>query len=208
MKLGVIDIGTNSMRLLIADIVENNLINRKKYVNTTRIGQGVDKNGYITLEAMDRNINALKEYREKCIECKCEKIYCLGTSAIRDSKNKEEFLKRAKEEANIDVEVIEGSREAELGFLGVINGINKKDDILVLDIGGGSTEFIFGNVDGIKKSKSINIGALRLTEKFLASGYTDEAFLKMNRFINDQIKEIISDLKKENINCICGIGGN
>lgn len=207
MKIGVIDIGTNSMRLLITDIIDNNLINRQKYVNTTRIGQGVDKNGYITSEAIDRNINALKEYREKCVESKCEKIYCIGTSAIRDSKNREEFIKKAKKEANIDVEVIEGSKEAELGFLGVINGINKKDDILVIDIGGGSTEFIFGDINGIKKSKSVNIGALRLTEKFLSLGYTDKAFLDMDKYINEQIYDIIQYLKEKNISCVCGIGG-
>lgn len=207
MKIGVIDIGTNSMRLLTTDVVDSRLKNRKKYVNTTRIGQGVDENGFITKEAMDRNIEALKEYHRICKEYGCENIYCMGTSAIRDSKNKDEFIKRAKDEANIDLDVIEGELEAKLGFYGVINGIDKKENILVIDIGGGSTEFILGNVDGIKMSKSINIGALRLTEKFLKYGYTEEAFIEMDNFIKEQIKDIISYLNEENISCICGIGG-
>lgn len=207
MKIGAIDIGTNSMRLLTTDLVDNRLIDRKKYVNTTRIGQGVDENGFITDEAMDRNIAALKEYHDKCEEYGCEKIYCMGTSALRDSKNRDEFIKRAKDEAGIDVNVVEGEIEARLGFSGVTNGIEKEGDILVIDIGGGSTEFIFGNRDGIKRNISINIGALRLTEKFLSKGYTDKAFSDMKEFIYEEIKEIVEYLREKEIECICGIGG-
>lgn len=207
MKIGAIDIGTNSMRLLTTDLIDNKLMNRKKYVNTTRIGQGVDENGFITDEAMDRNIAALKEYHDKCVEYGCEKIYCMGTSALRDSKNRDEFIKRAKNEAGIDVNVVDGEIEAKLGFSGVTNGIDKEGDILVVDIGGGSTEFIFGNREGIKKNVSINIGALRLTEKFLAGGYTDKAFSDMRYFIYDQINEIVEYLNNQKIECICGIGG-
>lgn len=207
MKIGAIDIGTNSMRLLTTDLVDNKLIDRKKYVNTTRIGQGVDENGFITDEAMDRNIAALKEYHDKCEEYGCEKIYCMGTSALRDSKNRDEFIKRAKDEAGIDVNVVEGEIEARLGFSGVTNGIEKEGDILVIDIGGGSTEFIFGNRDGIKRNISINIGALRLTEKFLSKGYTDKAFSDMKEFIYEEIKEIVEYLRDKEIECICGIGG-
>lgn len=207
MKIGAIDIGTNSMRLLTTDLVDNRLIDRKKYVNTTRIGQGVDENGFITDEAMDRNIAALKEYHDKCEEYGCKKIYCMGTSALRDSKNRDEFIKRAKDEAGIDVNVVEGEIEARLGFSGVTNGIEKEGDILVIDIGGGSTEFIFGNRDGIKRNISINIGALRLTEKFLSKGYTDKAFSDMKEFIYEEIKEIVEYLRDKEIECICGIGG-
>ena len=207
MKIGAIDIGTNSMRLLTTDLIDNKLTNRKKYVNTTRIGQGVDENGFITEEAMERNINALKEYHDKCLDYGCEKIYCMGTSALRDSKNRSEFIKRAKEEAGIDVNVVDGEIEAKLGFSGVTNGIDKEGDILVIDIGGGSTEFIFGNKEGIERNVSINIGALRLTEKYLSEGYSDSAFSDMRKFINEQIKDIVSYLNEKEIECVCGIGG-
>ena len=207
MKIGAIDIGTNSMRLLTTDLIDNKLTNRKKYVNTTRIGQGVDENGFITEEAMDRNINALKEYHDKCLDYGCEKIYCMGTSALRDSKNRSEFIKRAKDEAGIDVNVVDGEIEAKLGFSGVTNGIDKEGDILVIDIGGGSTEFIFGNKEGIERNVSINIGALRLTEKYLSEGYSDSAFSDMRKFINEQIKDIVAYLNEKEITCVCGIGG-
>lgn len=207
MKIGAIDIGTNSMRLLTTDLIDNKLTNRKKYVNTTRIGQGVDENGFITEEAMERNINALKEYHDKCLDYGCEKIYCMGTSALRDSKNRSEFIKRAKDEAGIDVNVVDGEIEAKLGFSGVTNGIDKEGDILVIDIGGGSTEFIFGNKEGIERNVSINIGALRLTEKYLSEGYSDSAFSDMRKFINEQIKDIVAYLNEKEIGCVCGIGG-
>ena len=156
---------------------------------------------------MNRNIDALKEYHEKCVEYGCEKIYCIGTSALRDSKNKIEFIKRAESESNICVEVIDGDLEAKLGFLGVISSIEVEGNILVLDIGGGSTEFIFGNKDGIKKNISLNIGALRLTEKFLSNGYSEESLLNMKSFIKENIKDVVKYLRQEDISCICGIGG-
>ena len=179
MKIGTIDIGTNSMRLLIADYKNNKIENRKKYINITRIGQGVDDKGYITEEALERNLNALKEFADKCIEEKCEKVYCMGTSALRDSKNGQDFVNRAKELTNIDVKIICGEEESNLGFMGVLEGAggDKSNYILVLDIGGGSTEFIVGNEDGIKFCKSENVGALRMTEKFITTDpISDEEF--------------------------------
>ena len=171
MKIGAIDIGTNSMRLLIADYNDNKIENRKKYINTTRIGQGVDQDGYITNEALERNLKALKEFSDKCNEEKCEKVYCMGTSALRDSKNGQDFINEAKKLTNIDVKIICGEEESNLGFMGVLEGTegDKKEDILVIDIGGGSTEFVVGNEEGIKFCKSENVGALRMTEKFITT---------------------------------------
>ena len=210
MKVGTIDIGTNSMRLLIADYENNKIKNRKKYINTTRIGQGVDKEGYITEEALERNLKALKDFSDKCVQEKCEKVYCMGTSALRDSKNGQYFVDRAKELTNIDVKIICGQEESNLGFMGVLEGTegNKKDDILVMDIGGWSTEFIVGNEDGIKFSKSENVGALRMTEKFITTDpISDEEFNNMTKFIEDTISSTLEKLKSMHISKLVGIGG-
>ena len=210
MKIGAIDIGTNSMRLLIADYKGDKIENRKKYINTTRIGQGVDKDGYIKTDALNRNLKALKEFSDKCNEEKCEKIYCMGTSALRDSKNGQDFINKAKELTNIDVKIICGEEESNLGFMGVLNGIcgDKKEDILVIDIGGGSTEFVVGNEDGIKFCKSKNVGALRMTEKFITTDpIIDEDFNSMERFIEDSISLTINKLKTMEISKLVGIGG-
>lgn len=210
MKIGTIDIGTNSMRLLIADYNDNKIENRKKYINTTRIGQGVDQDGYITNEALERNLKALKEFADKCNEEKCEKVYCMGTSALRDSKNGQDFINEAKKLTNIDVKIICGKEESNLGFIGVLEGTegDKKEDILVIDIGGGSTEFVVGNEDGIKFCKSENVGALRMTEKFITTDpISDEEFNSMTSFIEDTISSTINKLETMNISKLVGIGG-
>jgi len=208
MKIGTIDIGTNSMRLLIADYNNGKIENRKKYVNTTRIGQGVDKEGYISEEALQRNINALEEFANICKVEECQAIYCMGTSALRDSKNGNIFVDRAKQKTNIDVEIISGNEESNLGFMGVLEGLDTDEQILVIDIGGGSTEFILGDREGIKFAKSENVGALRMTEKFLAKDPIDtNEFSSMSKFIYGEIKDTIDYIKSKQIKKLVGIGG-
>lgn len=208
MRMGAIDIGTNSMRLLVCDYIDGELLNRKKFINTTRIGEGVDENGFIREDAIRRNLDALKDFYDLSKTEGCEKVYCIGTSALRDSKNSDDFIKRAKLEIGIDVEVISGSDESNLGFLGVLKGTNEEDDILVVDIGGGSTEFIIGNSEGIKFAKSENVGALRMTEKFLTTDIVDEyEFDMMSEFIEKNIKDTINYIKERKINKLVGIGG-
>ena len=208
MKIGTIDIGTNSMRLLIADYNNSKIENRKKYVNTTRIGQGVDKEGYISEEALQRNINALEEFANICKVEECQAIYCMGTSALRDSKNGNIFVDRAKQKTNINVEIISGNEESNLGFMGVLEGLDTDEQILVIDIGGGSTEFIVGDIEGIKFAKSENVGALRMTEKFLAKDPIDtNEFSSMSKFIYGEIKDTIDYIKSKQIKKIVGIGG-
>lgn len=212
MRIGAIDIGTNSMRLLIADYEDGNLLNREKFVNTTRIGEGVDKKGYISQESIQRNIDGLIDFNRMCKDRKCEKVYCIGTSALRDSKNGDDFIQLAKNKADIDVEIISGKEESTLGFIGVAEGLTdrlkEEESILVLDIGGGSTEFILGNLKGIKFNKSENIGAVRMTEKFLkADPISEEEFKSMIRFIEEQINDTIEFLKNKKIDKVVGIGG-
>ena len=208
MKIGTIDIGTNSMRLLIAEYKEGKIVNRKKYVNTTRIGQGVDSNGYITDEAIERNINALVEFSNICKEENCKEVYCMGTSALRDSKNKELFIKLAKDKANINVDIISGEKESNLGFMGVLQGVENPDDILVIDIGGGSTEIIIGNKTAIRFAKSENVGALRMTEKFLKQDpINEDEFKNMSSFVYEEIKDTLKHIQKDGVRKIVGIGG-
>ncbi|WFD10504.1 Ppx/GppA phosphatase family protein [Tepidibacter hydrothermalis] len=208
MKIAAIDIGTNSMRLLLADYVEGKFFNRQKYINTTRIGQNVDKEGIISDEAIDRNVDALHEFANIARENGCEKIYAMGTSALRDSKNKEDFLQKAFDKSGVLVEIISGDNEADLGFLGVVQEIDD-EDILVIDIGGGSTEFIVGNKsEGIKFNKSENVGALRMTEKFLTKDpIDDEEFEEAKRFIKSTIMDTVDKISKFNISKVVGIGG-
>ena len=206
MKIGAIDIGTNSMRLLIADYTDGRISNQRKYVNTTRIGQDVDSEGVISPEAINRNIEALREFYN--MSHKCSKVYCIATSALRDAKNGCDFVKLAKKVVDIDVDIISGEEESLLGFRGVIEGIKQKEDILVLDIGGGSTEFILGSHNKIDFMKSENIGALRLTEKFIKNDpVTPKELEETKEYIQKNIEDTINHLKSKNIKQVVGIGG-
>ncbi|MCT4620713.1 MAG: Ppx/GppA family phosphatase [Marinisporobacter sp.] len=209
LKLGAIDIGTNSMRMIIAKIENGAIVKSSKLLNTTRMGQNVDQTGILADEAMDRNIHALKEFMEIAKKEKIKKLPIIATSAVRDAKNKAIFIKRAKEEANVSVDVINGQREAELGFVGVLKGLERDDEnILVIDIGGGSTEFILGNKEGIKHLISINIGAVRMTEKFITTDPVSKKEIEyMEKAIEDKIKDTIHSLCKFKIDRVIGIGG-
>ena len=134
----------------------------------------------------------------------------MGTSALRDSKNSKEFVELAKKEANVDVEIITGDRESNLGFLGVLEGLEdgNSEEILVIDIGGGSTEFIVGDKDGVAFCKSENVGALRLTEKFFENEIVSDEELKATiDFINQTIQGTIDIVKSRNVKKLVGIGG-
>ena len=132
----------------------------------------------------------------------------MGTSALRDSKNKDIFVNLAKENAGIDVDIIDGEKESHLGFIGVLQGLEKEEEILVIDIGGGSTEFIIGDKDGIKFSKSENVGALRMTEKFLKEDPINEnEFKDMSNFISNEIKDTLEYIKNDKVKKLVGIGG-
>ena len=161
--------------------------------------------GYEIVEASD-GMQAI----EICKKEECEEVYCMGTSALRDSKNGQEFVTRAKALTGIDVNIICGDEESNLGFMGVLQGTDgdKKEDILVLDIGGGSTEFIVGNEEGIKFCKSDNVGALRMTEKFITTDpIDDEEFNEMGKFIEETISSTLDTIKPMKINKLVGIGG-
>lgn len=208
MKLASIDIGTNSMRLLIADY-ETHFTEREKFVDVTRIGRGVDQNGFISEEAMERNIHSLKNFVDKARREECEEIFIMGTSALRDSKNKEEFVRRVQKATGLMVDIISGDEEALLGFYGVAADLRESGCVLILDIGGGSTEFILGDkYKGILFSKSEDIGSVRLTEKFIQNDPPTMAELRaMDAFIYQMTKQTIAILKTYPIKKLIGIGG-
>lgn len=209
MKIAAIDIGTNSMRLLIADYEEGKFKERKKFINPTRIGQGVNKEGVIQTDAFERNIKALKDFVNQAKEEGCSHILAMGTSALRDSKNSKEFVERAHLESGINVEILEGEVEACMGFMGAIESLSEKEEnVLVIDIGGGSTEFIVGNKNGIEFSKSENVGVVRMTEKFLISDpATKKEINELKLHLQITLEDTLEKLIQKNIKKIIGIGG-
>ena len=209
MKVATVDIGTNSMRLLIADYENNKIFNRKKYVEVTRIGKGVDEKGMISGEAINLNSSVLEKFISLAKSKRCEKIRVIGTSALRDSKNSDELIKKAYETTGVNIEIISVEMEANLGFLGIKSILDEKKYTLTIDIGGGSTEFILGNRDGeLVFSKSENIGVVRLTERFLKLDIpSDIEIIEMDKYIETVIGDTIDVLKRYDIGKFIGIGG-
>lgn len=208
-KIGAIDIGTNSMRILIAKTENGCIVESFKDLRTTRIGEKVDETGKISEVAMDRNIQGLKEFMHIVKSEGIKELSIIATSAVRDAQNREIFVKRVKQEIDANIDVITGEREAQLGYLGVLRGLKEKvKNILVIDIGGGSTEFILGNQQGIKYLKSINIGCVRMTEKFVRTDpICKEDIENMIKNIDKSIKTTIDYLSNFEIDKVIGIGG-
>lgn len=166
MRRAVIDIGTNTVKLLVADVdggQVNPVISKDK---TTRLGEGVNDSGKLTALAIARTVAAIGEFMEEAKSLGVMDVHALTTSAARDAGNRDEFLVAVHEKSGLSVEVITGQREAELIFRGVSSDPAwSKQPILVLDVGGGSAEFIQGQAGTIDRFQSLPLGAVRLTEK-------------------------------------------
>lgn len=176
MKKAVIDIGTNSCRLFIAEIekVEDKIKIKEKLLKEmeiTRLGEGVDKTRTLKVEAIERTVDTLKRYKNKIDEYKIDikEVKVNATSATRDSKNREDFITRVRKETGLRIECITGEEEGTLSFSGAISEFNER--IIVFDIGGGSTEFILGTKDSIEYVESFNVGAVRLNESFFKGNH-------------------------------------
>ena len=165
MRVGVIDCGTNSIRLLIADIEGNNFREVTRQMQVVRLGQGVDETNQFHPDALERTFAAVDLYAAELARRGVEKIRFCATSATRDATNRNIFIDGVKERLGIEPEVISGDEEARLSFAGATREFNRTDGpFLVVDIGGGSTEFVLGT-DTVDSAISVNIGCVRMTER-------------------------------------------
>ena len=208
-KIAAIDIGTNSMRLLLCEFENGHFKNKEKHLIITRMGQGLSATGVISQEAIDRNINALKIFKEKADRYGAQGIIAIATSAVRDANNREEFLNKAKQYTGIDIMVITGEIEANLGITGVASELSQDtEEILVIDIGGGSTELVLGNAEGISYSISVNAGTVRMTEKFITAHPMQENEIEnLKNDLEQLFEEPIRWLKSMGIKRTIAIGG-
>ena len=166
-RVAAIDCGTNSIRLLIADIAGDNFKEVLRTMEIVRLGQGVDQNKAFHPDAIDRTLKAVELFRDQIASKGVEKIRFCATSATRDATNRSLFTNGVRDILGIDVEVIPGEEEAELSFIGATKELKQSDaPFLVVDIGGGSTEFVFGS-EKVDFAKSVNIGCVRMSERHL-----------------------------------------
>ena len=187
---GVIDIGSNSVRLMLVQGEKKN-----KYVLTTGLAKG-SLNGYLQEDSMNRTIDAIVTHCNHARQEKVDELFIFATEAVRSSKNKDEFIAKVKEKTGIDLYLIPAAKEAEMGFYGAYTS----GECLVLDIGGASTEIVVGNKDGIKYKKSVPIGIVRINDNVKDGKDKLEYILSM-------IKEYGVVPKAENYYAIGGTAG-
>lgn len=168
-KLGVIDIGSNSMRLVIVEINNQAFKVVDEFKEIVRLGKDMGTDGNLNSKRMKKAVDALTFFKKLCDGLNVDEIIAIATEAVRRASNREEFIRKVYEETKISIEVIDGEMEAYYDFLGAINSLNIKD-CLMIDIGGASTELIEVRNRKIKNSISFPFGALNLAEKFKLSG--------------------------------------
>jgi exopolyphosphatase/guanosine-5'-triphosphate,3'-diphosphate pyrophosphatase len=182
-RVAAIDCGTNSIRLLIADINGDNFQEITREMEIVRLGQGVDATGKFDPEAIERTLAATRKYAEIIASKGVEKIRFCATSATRDASNRDLFIDGVREILGIEPEVIPGTEEAALSFIGATKGlVHTEFPYLVVDIGGGSTEFVLGTTE-VEYAKSVNIGCVRMSERHLNKAPQDP--LAIQRAIQD-----------------------
>ncbi|MDQ8707410.1 Ppx/GppA phosphatase family protein [Streptomyces sp. LHD-70] len=171
-RVAAIDCGTNSIRLLVADAdpETGQLVDLDRRMTIVRLGQDVDRTGRLAPEALERTFAACREYAEIIREHGVEHLRFVATSASRDAENRDEFVRGVVDILGVEPEVITGDQEAEFSFNGATKELTESGlhtPYLVVDIGGGSTEFVVGDVDGVRAARSVDVGCVRMTERHL-----------------------------------------
>jgi exopolyphosphatase / guanosine-5'-triphosphate,3'-diphosphate pyrophosphatase len=163
------DVGTNTILCLIAEIRDTGRFRvLDDLAEITRLGQGVDRTGVISPEGERRSLEVLERYRDHCKNLGVEEVIAVGTSALRDAKNSTDVRMRFHDKLGIDIRVISGDEEAAYAFSAAQRGLSLfGKELLVIDVGGGSTELIRGNENGVCQAISIDLGSVRLTERYL-----------------------------------------
>jgi exopolyphosphatase / guanosine-5'-triphosphate,3'-diphosphate pyrophosphatase len=168
-RVAVVDIGTNSTRLLVADVEAGRLVREvTRRTTITRLGEGVDRTGRLSEQAIGRVLEACASYHDEIDRLGAERIVAVLTSAVRDASNGAELRDELRRRFGFDAVTISGDEEARLTYLGATSWREHDEPLLVLDIGGGSTELVVGAGDEIEFHVSTQIGSVRFTERYLA----------------------------------------
>ena len=214
-RVAAIDCGTNSIRLLIADIDRSNgctkLTDVVREMRVVRLGQGVDATGELAPEALERTLGATADYARLIKEHGAERIRFVATSASRDARNRDVFVDGVRELLGVEPEVISGDEEAALSFAGASSVLPVLDgqQVLVVDLGGGSTEFVLGTAAGVTAAKSVDIGCVRLTERHLRNDPpTPEQIAAAEADVDEAMARAGRDVPLERATAVVGVAGS
>lgn len=218
MKLAAIDIGTNSTRLLITDYGNKEFFPLERKLEITRLGRGVAKNKTILKNSARKTLDVLSDYRRILMDYNVKKYRTVGTSAVREASNRDWFVSYIYENLGMRIDVISGREEAKLSFCGAVRSMDPNhpvckpeadEVILVLDIGGGSTEFMLGDYNcNPELIRSVNLGSVSLTERFISSGKPDKGDLsKMRCYIANKFEKIVKKIQTHKSLMLIGVAG-
>ncbi|WP_455952315.1 Ppx/GppA phosphatase family protein [Arcanobacterium haemolyticum] len=172
MRVAGIDCGTNSIRLLIADVDDRGVLSDVvRRMEIVRLGQGVDKTGRFDAQALERTLAVVDDYAGQIAEHGCESVVFAATSATRDAENRDVFIDGVRERLGVTPQVLSGEEEARTSFAGAISALVSPDaPLLAIDLGGGSTELVLGSADGtVLGAYSMDVGSVRMRERQMKS---------------------------------------
>jgi exopolyphosphatase/guanosine-5'-triphosphate,3'-diphosphate pyrophosphatase len=202
-KIAALDLGSNSTRLLIADVSEEKFNTLERLHVVTKMAEGLEENGFISDEARKRVIKTLKTFLKLIKKHEVVEVFAVGTAAMRDSSNADEFTDEIKRKLDIEVEIITGQQEGIITSLGVHHFMDNLQNYLIVDIGGRSTEFIYEDNNKVV-SHSLDLGVVTLTEKYFSELPANrENILKAEQ----EVIEKISNLKISNNKLLIGVSG-
>jgi exopolyphosphatase/guanosine-5'-triphosphate,3'-diphosphate pyrophosphatase len=211
MRVAVIDLGTNTFNLLIVDISPsgeyNSVFNTKTAV---KIGEGAMIAGKLLHEPMERGKKALSKYKEIIQNHKCDKTFAFATSGIRSTSNGADFVFSVKEELGLEIQIIDGDEEAQLIFEGVNLAVRfGEESMLVMDIGGGSTEFIIANNSGVQWKKSYDLGISRILQMLEPSDpVNDLDLIRLSNLLSEQLHELLAECRRYGVKTMIGSSGS
>jgi len=211
MNLAAIDIGTNSVRLLISGYSKGRFNTLLRTMHITRIGENLSKNNFISPPAARRTLDTLKEYKELICRHEVGKYRAVGTSALRKAENSKWFVDYAFRKTGINIEIISGEQEANLSFMGATTGLgrgkvmenawHKKHKLLVVDIGGGSTQLRAGSCGRPQQVTSLDLGCVTLTERL------GDNFGQMEKYLKDYLTPALQGIGQSDLGVLIGLAG-
>jgi exopolyphosphatase/guanosine-5'-triphosphate,3'-diphosphate pyrophosphatase len=209
-RIAVMDLGTNTFHLLIAEKTANGFKEMLHLTEAVKLGEGGMKDGLIKAEAFKRGIKTMELFAEKIRVNQASEVRAVATSAVRSTKNGNDFISEVKNRTNIQIEVIDGLKEAGLIYKGVkSSGILSTEKALILDIGGGSVEFILCDEQEIYWKHSFEIGAQRLRQLFhQIDPMTAENVNKLNDYLEEQLQMLFLSVKKQDVQQLIGSAGS
>lgn len=205
MNFATIDVGSNSILLLIATITPDGKIRPLiEKAEITRLSEKMNDRGLISPEAMERTLKVLRKYTDLCHRNQVDRIVCIGTEGMRRAKNAQDFVQKVLDLCGFKLEIISGTKEAELAYLSAMLDFGEQySNLVVLDIGGGSTEVIWQTEQNGNTAKlqtiSMKMGSVRLTEEFLiADPVVQNEYLAMRQYIDEKLRNHFSNLQAPN----------